>query len=327
MPEIINRLPYQSYTTWNYAMASSMFWGIQQDIINGTITGYGLQDFFQENSDYIVSFKYYPFPITRLYSVAPAGDLHLGKASFSSYQVNGIQRPSSKPISKWFTFSVTRTYNNFLDFAPYTKITLNAPFFESINIDPQIAYGNTVDGYLSVDLTNNHATLFVYIGSNLYDVKTAQMGVEIPVGKTNAQEQKRNNIMNLISLGTGIITTSMGANGGNGIVSAGGVNIISKSLQSALMNNVDRMKGYKGGTGTLDTLQIDKTIYVVVERPNDARLPDPTIKGTISHRTLTLSSVTGYTEIGYINFNPNNADIYDDEISEIVELLHAGVIL
>ena len=40
----------------------------------------------------------------------------------------------------------------------------------------------------------------------------------------------------------------------------------------------------------------------------------------------TLSSFSGYVEVGEIHFDPMNADIYQDEITEIVELLQKGVI-
>ena len=39
-----------------------------------------------------------------------------------------------------------------------------------------------------------------------------------------------------------------------------------------------------------------------------------------------MSTLSGYVEIGEIHFDPKNADIYQDEITEIVELLQKGVI-
>lgn len=329
MPNITQELPYQPYTAWNYAMGFSKFASLSRDIIMGTLTGYGVQDFFQENSDYFVAFTYYPFPISRLFDLAHESDLVLGKQTFSSTKLNSVMRPSEtianrkRPVMKWFSTTITRRYNNFLDYSPYTKISLTVPFFESINIDTTLAYTGTLDGYLSVDLTSNHATLYIYINNKIYDIKTAQMGVSIPIGKTNAQDQKRNNVLNLMSLATGITTASMG----NTLASAGGINLVSKTMQNMMLNQVDRLTGYKGGTGTLDTLHGDKNIYLVIERPYGVRTPDVSLVGKPTNATENLSTITGFTVIGEINFNPMNEDIYDDEIEELIDIMHTGFIL
>ena len=43
--------------------------------------------------------------------------------------------------------------------------------------------------------------------------------------------------------------------------------------------------------------------------------------------TKDLSTLSGFTQVGSIEFKPNGEDIYNDEINEIVSLLQAGVIL
>ena len=326
MSEIKNYFPYNTYNSWGYAMDTSYMLALQKDIIDGTLNGYGIADFFQENSDYIVKFLYYPFAISKLFSLSTAGDLHLGKKTFTSYPyMYTIRRPdNNNPALKyWFTISPQRRFNNFLDFEPYTKMTLDVPFFESININPEIAYGHDIEGYLSVDIINNHATLYIYIdGTYLYETRSAQMGVEIPLGKTNAQEQKRNNVLSLISLGTGI-TANMGK---GGVATPQGIQLLGGFATNMMSNNVDRMKGYKGGSGFLDSLQVDKKILLTIEYPTNVRDVNPALKGRATNENLSLSDLSGYTKVGEIHLEGFDTAT-SSELDMIENELKNGVIL
>ena len=51
------------------------------------------------------------------------------------------------------------------------------------------------------------------------------------------------------------------------------------------------------------------------------------LQGYPANYYTSLSSITGYTEIGDIQFNASNNDIYNVEIDEIIALLKSGVIM
>ena len=83
--------------------------------------------------------------------------------------------------------------------------------------------------------------------------------------------------------------------------------------------------------GTSNTALYSKT-EVQVRRSYHNLIPiDDSVYGRIngypSNTYESLSNLTGYTEIGDIQFNPMNYNITQDEINEIVAILRNGVIM
>ena len=321
---------YNNYATWCYGMNLSYLLSLQSALIDGSITGFDVSNFFQQNSDYVVSFKYFPFDINRMFVLNENSNLFIGKKEVTTFpNMNTILRPTAtKPaILKWFTFQPVRVHDNFLDFAPYTKITIQAPFFEPINIDPQIAYDHTIDGYISVDIVTGHASLFIYLDNDiLYDTRSCIIAIDVPFGKTNAEEQRRNNVLQGISALGSAIGLAVGVYSGNPLVTAGSVGLLSKNVTSAMANNVDHLTGYHGGTGNRDGLTIDKTIYMITEYPKDATQPSASLRGYPCKQTLQLSTLTGYCEVGSIHLEGFDTAT-SEEKSQIENLLKSGVIL
>ena len=98
-------------------------------------------------------------------------------------------------------------------------------------------------------------------------------------------------------------------------------------MVTAIENNVDHLKGYRGLGGDRSGLSVDKDIYLITDLPVQPYHIDASLVGKPLKRTRTLSAVSGYTEVGVIHFNPSNYEIYQNEVDEIVSLLHEGVIL
>ena len=294
-------------------------------IIGGTVTNYAIANFFQQDSDFIVRTMYYPVKT----------DLFVKNEYVSHYLTIGTKVASfgtddTKEIVKWynsielFNISVSRYFNNFLDFSPYTKITLFIPYFPEINLTPEEIYGRYIKCYISLDFSSGKATVYVYSNASstapdsvLLDTKTAQIGIDIPLGKTNAEEQQRNKVLNGIDATIGFGGLALGGMSGSGLVTAGGLGMIGKTIKNELNNNITRLTSYTGGTGNHDMLAVVKQPMLIIQRPQNVKYPDLHLKGKPCRKNLPLSSVTGYTEIGEIHFNPSGYEIYDDEIEEI----------
>ena len=299
-------------------------------ILDGTVTGYSLSSFFQEDSDYIVGITYYPIrtdlfitgQITTLQTVTIGSKL----ATLSDYTKEIVTYANFISLG---SVTINKQFNNFLDYEPYTKVRLYVPYFEIIDLPMEECYGKAVDLFLAMDFTTGKGTLYVYtnMGANLITSKTAQIGIKLPLGKTNAQEQQRNKILNGIDAFTGFGGLVLGAETGSGVVTGGSVGMIGRTIKNELNNNVSRLKSYHGGMGGFDMLAVDKTCYVIIESPKNITYPNRSIKGGVCKQNKTLSAISGYTEIGEIHFNPSGYEIMDDEISEVIDLLHTGVIL
>mgnify|MGYP003290117292 CR=1 FL=1 len=319
----------QTVNEWCYGMDYSTLIGLQSDIIDGTVNDYDISSFFQSNSDYFVHWRYYPFAINKICDITANVNPTIGKKTFNNYTMCSITNVIA-PIKKWFDFTISRSHNNFLDFAPYTKVTLYVPFFGTFDLPLQQCYGKRIYGYITLDVRSGNANLSFYSytineGYIFLFERSVKIGIDIAVGKSNAEEIKRNNILQTISFGGSLIGLGVGMYSGNPLITAGSVGMLTKNVTQALSNNVDRLSSYTGSNGTYSSLSCDKTIRLYIETPKDVKSPSLTLKGGVCDKNLNLSTVTGYTEIGEIHFNPMGYDIYDDEIKEIEDLLRGGV--
>lgn len=316
-------------TTWHYIMDYSVVTSLQNDLIKGTLSGYNVSDLFSNNADYFISVMWYPIKIHQFVVGTPTAltKIQVGKKTdllYSCYTLgaNGKQLPAYKLAS----ISLTREFNNFLDYAPYTKYKLYVPFFEFFEIDGKELYGHTLDVYMSVDFNSGKGTVSLFVDDTyLYATKSSQLGIEIPIGKSNAEEQKRNILLHGINLIGDL--GGMALSGGNAISGAGLFKGYFKDASSLLQSQVDHMSGYKGGGGDTGMLIQYKKIILVKEKPNVLHTPVASLEGKKCNKYLSLSNLYGYTKVGDIHFEAQDQDIYNDEINEIVTLLQNGVIL
>jgi len=323
----------QTNTEFKYLLPYGDVNLIIQMIIGGAFTNFQQSDFFQQTSDYITKILFLPFFVQKFfpeYNVNIKDDtLHVGKLDASAISTLNLMKPL--PYLKIFEFTVTRKFNNFLDFAPYRKLTLFIPYFKELNLDPQMIYGNTITGYMSVDFTTGNATMYIYASKDgvdkLLDAQTANFGIEVSIGRTNAEEQRRNRALQGIEIVGSVAGAVVGTYTGQPLVTAASITKLTHSFTKALANEVTRLTGYKGSTGTRNSLAIDKSIYLIDDFPTIISQPDASLVGKPCRQVKNLSSLTGYTQVGEINFNRLGFHIYDDEISEIVSLLKSGVIL
>lgn len=301
-----------------------------EDYISGTISQFRVTDFFRSTSDYVVDLFFLPLDIS-LWGTLMNDFVYIGNHQYTAYACKTFMSQVYSSSIELFNFTVSRQFNNFLDFAPYTKIKLYVPFFETIELNPLKVYGKTVKGYVSIDIRTGNYALYIYVvdGANEYLIETKQtnVAIKIGIGFTNQSEIMRNNVLNSVSLIGSGVNLAMGVATENPISASAGIGMVTKTASHILETNVEHLKSYKGANGNFTELCVDKNITLIIERPQDVKYPDRSLKGGVCRENLSLSLVTGYTEIGEIHFNPNGEDIYDDEIAEIEQLLRDGVVL
>lgn len=318
---------------WNYVFDFTGFYGFCNSLIDGTINSgsYAITNFFTSFSDYVVKAQIYPFSLDNFFDVTSVTSMYFGKTSITQngyyLTINGSGQGA--PIKKWCSIALSRTFNNFLDFAPYTKIQLYLPFFDIIDLPLEKCYGYNIDVYLSIDQHTGKSTVWLvrYEDGLMIYTNSTKLSIDLPLGKTNAEEKERNNILQAVSGLGSAIGLAVGVYTGNPLVTAGSVGMLTKNVTSALNNNVDRLTSYKGGAESVDKWVCDKNIYLIAYRPQNIKYPDYHLKGAPNRTNDYLYNYSGYTEIGEIHFNPSGYDIYDDEISELTDLLRNGVIL
>ena len=328
---------YDIYNTqksaYLYACTEAQITTFCSQLTDGTITGFDIQGLFQDSNDYVISIMYLPVNLTNLVQKNNTSEnIVLGKSA-TGIPVTPIDK--QKAYYQIGSITITKYFNNYLDFAPYTKLTLYIPFFEKIDIDPSLVYdksttSGTIDVYLSLDVISGKMTVYLYRYSTnvLIASKSAQIGVVVPLGKTNEQEQMRNNILQGISLVGSVGAIALGGYSGNVPALAGGLALATKTTATLLQNNVDKLVGYSGMQGSRDGLSVHKICHLIKERPIVVANPDVDVRGKPCMRDMNLSSFTsGYLRVQEIHFDAKGEDIYSDEITEIVQLLKNGVIM
>lgn len=294
-------------------------------LLDGSITSFWQGSFFQQNSDYVSSISFIAINPTPFIESSET-DQYVKIGSQTATLSENVKRVTMwKNSVKLFEVTITRYYNNFLDFAPYTKLKLCVPYFGFIDIPMEYAYKGKIEGHVAVDFSSGKGTLYLYQGSILLTTKTAQLSISIPLGKTNAEEQKRNKVLHAIqgAVGVGMIALS----GGNPLMAGAGIALAGKTVINAMNDNVDRLASYEGGQGDASMIAINKSIVGIYEMPQNIVLPNAHLVGKPCRQTLSLATLTGFTKVGDIHFDPQGEKIFQDEMDEIVNLLHAGVIL
>lgn len=142
-------------------------------------------DFKGQNPlDYIVSCKLYPLSPSYVNSpIIQLGGLNTGIAgtTFSDYGVKVIHMGS-------ITFN--GYYNSWLDFAPYTTISIYVPFCGTIELDPSIWMYHTLDVYISVDFNTGCCSALLFRDGAYISSMEGVMGVDIQLyGKNQGDYQ------------------------------------------------------------------------------------------------------------------------------------------
>ena len=156
-------MPSRHHTCMDFATVSEFL----RKILDGTVTNFSLASFFQQDSDYITGIQFFPIDVAKFID---------GSVTANNVIIGRELAPTTNPVKQvvnWknyiqiFSLTITRTFNNFLDFEPYTRMKLSIPYFGFVDIPTEYAYSGTLDGYVAVDFSSGKATLYIYLSNTL----------------------------------------------------------------------------------------------------------------------------------------------------------------
>lgn len=235
-------------------------------------------------------------------------------------------------------FTFPDTNDDWYNCEPYTYYEIYIAFVGWVKVDAQQLSNKRVLIYYTLDLQTGNGTAFIYNktdGKVIYSCG-CQLGVKLDVISSNylelSREKQANQLNTLIGLLASAVSIGAGVVTENPVAIAGGVLSAGKTLASAV--NKDRMMFERAqvtfGSGDAG---LHSTLSTMIRKTYNKPLLSGygltyyyEMQGYPCNAYDYLGALTGYTEIGEIHFNPSNYDIYQDEISEIVDLLQKGVI-
>lgn len=282
---------------------------------------------FNSPNEYIVGVKAFPFDLSKLNQGTPMStqNVHLGTED------TGIPMKVFslvKPILHITNVAISPKYNySYLDYAPYTKITMWLPYIGFVELDPNEVMGKVLSIDYAIDLDTGEVTGIIsrIDTSQPYVLKTehGKIAIDIPLGSTNAREMQRN--LFTATLGIGSSITSM-ATSEKGFTTGG---VIGGALKTTgNMFNALQVH-YKKGSGSLqglNNLPLPQSVYIIYERNNLVYSPIDT-KGKPLQEQRELNELHGYTEVGAFWENLNLGTATKDEVDEIKDLMYRGIYL
>lgn len=305
----------------------------------------GLDDFIdacQEAGKGNVGFEYMPYINTVMQYPFNVLNYVSAEDHSSTIKINGVTldgsyiTPEGKhatgkkltetqlPINNIATTYISRKYNNFLDYAPYTTIEVYIPFCGFVTL-PSHCMGKDIQVLLIMDIINGTCKGQVYCEGMVAAEKTGTCGRTVAL--SGVETGLRN--ASVITSASGIASSALGlASGiatGNpvsvGYSAVSGIGAISQTM-ATLNNSYTRTTGnYGDNTNFHDS----SCCYLKITRPV-CHVPTSYGKnvGYICNKTKQLLNCKGYTivENPELNFNCN----YDEE-TEIKSLLRTGVII
>lgn len=238
------------------------------------------------------------------------------------------------------TVIVPERYGNYLDYSPYTKVTVYLPFIGMVDLNADDIIGNAVNIKYRFDIYTGACVAIITVArvaqsGEEYEAEMyhfpGNCAVQFPIsGGSQATVMAGLVLSGVQAIGSvaenvisGIFTGAR-AGVGAGIASgvAGGLSDIASLANSAskMKSDVRHSGSMQGNFGAMD----NKTPYLVVRRPKQVRVEGYNQEyGYPAHAFVTIGGVTGYLRVREVNVISSTAT--DAEKEKIEALLKEGV--
>ena len=309
-----------------------------------------LASLFTDKAQFVNSVKWYPFNLEYFMQIAEnESNLTLGGGEAVSgtnvwqYDDNNskAQRWKIKEVEdikrsyKIATITISETFNNFMDYEPYTTAQIYLPYLGFYALPVKDCMGKTIDVYYSIDFDTGMATAYLQTqGTDARCIMMAsgKIGIDVPIGSGNANEIAKANFENSVKLLASGLAIAGGVASGKLV---GGL-LVAKGTEMALTTGVnfvtDQQRHYQRGslTGGQDALLSPTSVYVVIHKPSPLRVNYEwrRLKGVPLGEVKNLSSLSGFTTVSHVHVEGSEfSTATSQEINEIESLLKEGVIL
>ena len=236
------------------------------------------------------------------FSQGAARTITIGGVEMTDAGGDGIQGIPVTGVSSIHigSISIPHTFNDFRDYAPYTKIEIFVPFCGWAQL-PSWSMGKTISGDIYIDLANGTVKALIYASRTVVAELGGNCATDIPFSATANGVKAANVISNLASGMTAAFNPTP-----QGIIS-GGVGIL-----TAFNANYTNVKGVMGDGSNIDGIT---GVLIKVTRPasiddsmNDLRTIPSQYKhdrGIPCGKQLTLAAGDGYTQVIDANISGN----------------------
>ena len=279
------------------------------------LTGSGISKLFADVMDSIISLHMLPFTPGSSTAITP---------TVGNFAVTGV---SMSPLTAQFkdidcgSLTISEYWGNYLDYNPYTKITLFLPFVGEVQLDADEVMGNTISVKYRVDCLTGSFVAFVSTTDKVLGQYSGNCALSVPVSAADYSGLHQA-ILNTAATAASVVGSAVSG----GAVAAAGT---AKEKGLSLAANIDTMKvrvQHSGAIGASAGFMGVQKPYVIIHRPNQC-VPQyyNQFGGYPAHFTAAVGDVYGYTEIEEIKLD--GLPFLDSEIVMLDSILKGGVYL
>ena len=277
--------------------------------------------------NYIVAVRQYPMKLSdsNACSVTVHTDMYIGRGGYgleiaSSSDPVGYTTLAmmNRPVSLEYGgyLDVPTYYNDFRDYEPCTRITLNVPFCGSCELIPSQVVGKQLIMQYSIDYTSGAITAICNVIGDGLTYPVAKLSGQIGANVQLTASETMDNLQNIAAVGAGIAAFAVNPGEGTALLASQGV-------ATSLSNN--RANPYSTGrSGGFSAFFEPRVPYLLILRDKYIKPSDYShIYGNPVNCMKTLSDLHGYTECE--NVDVTGLTCTADDAAIIKRLLESGV--
>lgn len=283
---------------------------------------------WENPAEYIVDLTYYPLRPDTLNMTGSQEQIIVGNINS---EVTGLIFPDSGNRFHYMgAYHVEPYYNSYLDYEPYTSISIYLPYIGVRSLDSSRITGHTINVGYTFDFNTRQVTAHLGLDGegfgdlgNALDSFTGSFGVAFPLSGSQANQVALNVLQSTTQLISSAGAIAGGVATGNvAAVYGGAVNAGSTLLGGQAIR--PESLGTLTPTAGLYSPQIP---YLIINRPITA-LPSSwaTDMGYSAGYSGKLSSFTGYLEALHVELN-RAANMTEQEAQEIITALQGGILI
>lgn len=236
-------------------------------------------------------------------------------------------------------FNLAPRLNSFLDYEPFTAISLHVPFCGMCSLQPSQAYGNDIYLHYVVDIYSGAVSCDVHIAGTtggqaeykdyVYTTLQGSFATDMPVMGAGATQSPLQQIAKGV---TGITTAQLAANTATGSRAALAAADLKAAKLSAAIGAAETIETAGRGTAIgsassegLASYLSNRAVYVIIDRPEPS-VPEgyAEMQGIPAHLGGTVGNFGGWTEFEAVDLT-SVTQATQAEKEQIILELKAGV--
>lgn len=265
--------------------------------------------FTQDPSECLISLMGYPSNVSSSATLTNIIAGNLASTEAKGYLINNIFQSKSFGEIKILPY-----FNDFRDYAPYTKIDLYLPFVGMVTLNPDEVMDSTLKLEYRFELLSGNFNASIKVQKNLLNSElynySGNMAISLPLTSSNWMNVYSSILRSSATITSGLLTSNVGQ------IASGVTNIALNSTPTVRNGNLS------GNSGFCSNL----SAYAIITRCI-SDVPDnyTELHGHPTNKYINLSECQGFTKIVNIDLNISGAT--NSELEEITTLLQTGIIL